>query len=442
MTRNLFFFIYITFFISCNTNQHTINSGQKAFQKSSYENIKIYESDGTSIGPCEPSIFINPTNPKNIVAGSIIDFFHYSDDGGKTWNTERLKSSLGVWGDPCIIADNNGIFYYLHLSDPDGTNWQSENILDRMVIQRSEDGGKTWSDGKGIGKNSPKQQDKEWAAIHPKTNEIYVTWTEFDKYGSSDPNDKTRILFSSSIDKGDTWSEPVPINQYDGNAIDDDETVEGAVPAVDNNGNIYVAWAYDKNIYFDKSIDNGKTWMENDKIVTQQSSGWTFNIPGLDRCNGMPVTCVDNSNSKYSGNIYINWSDQHNGSDDTDIFISKSSDEGDTWSKPLRVNNDETKTHQFLTWMSVDPKTGYIYIVYYDRSKYVGNQTDVILSVSKDGGESFESKTISESPFNPNGVSFFGDYNNISAFDGLIRPIWTRYEDNKLSIWTSLIEDK
>ena len=441
MTHKLFLIIaFVLSLTQC--NQKTLVKEQKTFQNISHENVKIYESDIHSVGPCEPSIYINPVDPENIVVGSVINFYHYSSDAGKTWETDRLSSSLGVWGDPCIVADNNGDFYYFHLSDPEGTNWKSEKILDRMVVQRSEDGGKTWNDGSYFGKNHPKKQDKEWAVVNHLTNEIYVTWTEFDKYNSPDPEHKSRILFSSSNDKGETWSNAIAINQFDGNAEDDDETVEGAVPAVDNNGHIYVAWAYDSKIYFDKSTDNGKTWLAKDKIVSDQPGGWTFDVPGLNRCNGMPVTCVDNSKSEHSGTIYVNWSDQRNGTDNTDIFISKSTDKGETWSKPIQVNNDKTETHQFLTWMSVDPKTGYIYVIYYDRSAYDDTQTDVVLSVSYDGGESFTGKTISESPFIPNPRKFFGDYNNIHALNGMIRPAWTRYENERLSIWTALIEDK
>ncbi len=442
MNKNIIFLFLATFFFSCTSHQKLVEKKQKAFQNSTYKNIKIYEAQDNRIGPCEPSIFINPKNPQNVVAGSVINFYHVSFDGGNTWKTSELKSSLGVWGDPCIVADNDGTFYYFHLSDPDGTNWRSENILDRIVIQRSEDGGKTWNNGSGTEKNSPKQQDKEWATTNPKTNEIYVTWTEFDKYGSENPADKSRILFSSSSDKGETWSKPIAINQFEGNCKDDDETTEGAVPAVDNNGNIYVAWSFDSKIYFDRSTDDGKTWLAKDIIIASQPEGWSHDIPGIGRCNGFPVTGVDNSNSKYSGTIYVNWTDQRNGTDNTDVFIAKSTDGGNTWSKPKRVNTDATKTHQFLTWMSVDAKTGYIYVVYYDRSNYSNTQTDVVLSVSYDGGETFISKTISEAPFTPSETTFFGDYNNIHALDGTIRPIWTRYENGKLSIWTAIIEDK
>jgi hypothetical protein len=32
-----------------------------------------------------------------------------------------------------------------------------------------------------------------------------------------------------------------------------------------------------------------------------------------------------------------------------------------------------------------------------------------------------------------------GDYNNISAYNGMVRPIWTELHDGKLSVWTALL---
>lgn len=434
--------ILIILFSSCNVQKPIVNKSLSTKEKI-YKNVKIYEQASRGqMGPCEPSIYINPKNVNNIVAGSVIDYVHHSFDGGETWETKQLKSEFGIWGDPCITADYKGNFYYFHLSDPEGTNWSSKQVLDRMVVQKSADGGKTWSSGSSIGKHEyPKQQDKEWATVNPFNNEIYLTWTEFDKYGSKLEKDKSRILFSKSTDEGKTWSNTITLSELEGNAIDDSKTVEGAVPAVGVDGEIYVSWSYNDNIYFDKSTDGGKTWLEKDIIASIQPRGWSFDVPDLTRVNGMPITCVDISKSKHKGTIYINFSDQRNGTDDTDIFIVKSIDKGNTWSKPLRVNTDKTKTHQFLTWMSVDPKTGFIYIVYYDRSKYKDTQTDVVLAISKDGGNSFENKTISEKPFTPSSRVFFGDYNNIHAYNGIIRPIWTAYYDKKLSIFTCLIEE-
>jgi hypothetical protein len=118
----------------------------------------------------------------------------------------------------------------------------------------------------------------------------------------------------------------------------------------------------------------------------------------------------------------------------------RSTDYGETWSEPVRVNDDPPGKHQFFTWMAVDPVTGGIYIVFYDRRAHADNQTDVFLAASFDGGSTFENVRISEKPFTPNPTVFFGDYNNISVNGGVIRPIWTRMDGNRTSIWTALID--
>ena len=192
----------------------------------------------------------------------------------------------------------------------------------------------------------------------------------------------------------------------------------------------------------DKSKDGGATWLEKDKVVIDLFGGWALDIPGISRCNGMPVLGIDRSDSKYSGNLYVNWSDQMNGADDTDIWLTKSSDGGNTWSDRIRVNDDAAGKHQFFTWMDVDPITGNIYVVFYDRRAYDDNQTDVYLAYSTDGGDSFTNVKISETPFTPTLGVFFGDYNDISAYDGMVRPIWTRLSDGKLSVWTALVNMK
>jgi hypothetical protein len=135
----------------------------------------------------------------------------------------------------------------------------------------------------------------------------------------------------------------------------------------------------------------------------------------------------------------VNWSDQRNGTDDTDVWIMKSNDGGATWSAPVRVNDDAGKAHQFFNWMAVDPVTGYVYVVFYDRRGLEGNATHVYVACSKDGGATFENRRVSETPFTPEAGIFFGDYNNIAAHGGMVRPIWTRFENGKLSVWTALL---
>ncbi len=388
--------------------------------------------------PEEPSMAINPINPLQMVVGANITKYCYSNDGGYNWNEGELSSSFGVWGDPTIVVDTNGSFYFFHLSG----NYTDSNWLDRIVCQKSVNGGQTWSDGTFLGNFSPKQQDKQWSVVDPKTNAIYITWTQFDKYDSHVHTDSSNILFSKSTDGGLNWSVAKRINQFAGDCLDGDSTVEGAFPAVGPNGELYVSWAGPAGIRFDRSLDGGDTWLENDILINDMPGGWDMAIPGLNRSNGLPVINCDRSNSVNKGTIYVNWADQRNGSFDTDIWLSKSTDGGNTWSVAKRVNDDPAGKQQFLSWMTIDQLNGNLYFVFYDRRNEVGNNnsTEVYMAVSKDGGEHFLNFKISESPFIPNPNIFFGDYNNIVAHNNIIRPIWTRLENDSISIWTAIID--
>ncbi len=419
-----------------------------SFSSLKSQNIVIDKSGS----PNEPSIVVNPNNPNQLVAGSNITNCYYSDDSGITWKKINLNSTYGVWGDPCVVSDKFGDFYFFHLSNPSDGNW-----VDRIVCQKSVDGGKTWNNGSFAGLNGTKVQDKHWVSIDKKNNFIYTTWTQFDVYESKDPKDSSRIMFSHSEDAGVSWSAAQRISQTAGDCVDDDYTVEGAVPAVGPDGQIYVSWAGRKTdgslaIMFDKSIDKGKSWLKNDIFIADFPGGWTYDIPGIYRANGMPVTLCDTSGGPNHGTIYVNWSDQKNcktdtdvwisksinrGKTDTDVWLSKSTDQGETWSKPLKVNDDLPGKHQFFNWIAIDPVTGFLYVVFYDRRNYNDNQTDVYIAYSTDGGETFINKKISDKPFLPSKIAFFGDYSNITAFNGMVYPIWTRADGYILSILTA-----
>ncbi len=406
-----------------------------------FKNIKLAEQVDGIYPPLEPSIAINKKNPKNIVAGVVLDRSIYTHDGGETWAETKLESPYGVYGDPAVISDAKGHIYFFHLADPSKEGRSNDAWLDRIVSQKSTDGGKSWSAGESIGNNPPKDQDKQWPAVHPRKQYIYTTWTQFDKYGLKDPNCHSNIMFSMSTNAGKKWTKAIQINQNPGDCVDDDNTTEGAVPAVDENGRVYVAWANQGNIYFDRSFDGGITWLTNDLLIAKQQAGWSMDIPGISRCNGMPVLMIDQSKGRFHGSLYLVWADQSNGNDDTDIWFMKSTNQGDLWTKPMRINQDAPGKHQFLPWMTVDQGTGYIYIVYYDRRAYDDLQTDVYLAYSTDGGSTFQEAKISESPFIPTDSKFFGDYNNIDAHKGVIAPIWTRMDDGRTSVWTSIITD-
>ncbi|MGB4850324.1 MAG: T9SS type A sorting domain-containing protein [Saprospiraceae bacterium] len=393
------------------------------------QNVMISNEDF----PNEPSIMMDPKHPNVLIGAANLNNYYISLDTGNTWTKHHLSSSFGVWGDPTISVDTAGIFYFFHLSNPSDGHW-----IDRIVCQKTNDNGQSWTDGSFTGLNDTKAQDKQWCAIDRANNNIYITWTQFDQYGSSSPSDSSIILFSKSLDGGDHWSVPKRINKIAGDCLDSDNTVEGAVPAVGPNGEIYVGWAGPLGLTFNKSTDQGLTWLDNEIVVNSIPGGWDYNINGLQRCNGLPITACDLSSGPNRGTIYINWTDQRNGATNTDVLLTKSTDGGNTWSSPVKVNDDFSNHNQFLTWMTIDQTTGFLYFVFYDRRNYVGDSTDVFVAVSMDGGNTFINRKISESPFVPTNQVFFGDYNNITAANGIIRPIWTRLNNGSLSIWTDI----
>jgi Secretion system C-terminal sorting domain/BNR/Asp-box repeat len=417
MKRRFYMAIIALFFYEIITAQHP--------------NIVIDNSGNAD----EPSICIDPRNPNRIVAGSNIANVYYSSDAGKTWTKKTQQSSYGVYGDPVIICDTAGAFYHFHLSNPPTGSW-----IDRIVGQKSTDGGKTWNDGAFMGKDGTKNQDKHWISVDHRTNTLYCTWTQFDKYESRLPQDSSHILFSKSTDGGASWSAAKRIDAQGGDCLDDDNTVEGAVPCVGTNGEVYVAWAGPTGLVFNRSLDGGATWLPRERKIADIGGGWTYDISGIYRANGLPFTACDTSQSPRRGTIYVNWSDQKNGANNTDIWLTKSTDGGVTWSPQKRVNDDNSNRQQFFTSMTIDQKTGWLWFIFYDRRNSAGDDTDVYMALSKDGGETFQNFKVSEQAFSPRSTTFFGDYTHVSAQNNVVRPIWTAMNaQGQKTIYTALV---
>lgn len=388
--------------------------------------------------PRETAIAINPKNTNELVAGANVDNQYFSLDAGRTWTARRLSSPHRVWGDPCVVVDTTGAFYYFHLSNP-ATGGVGFPFIDRLQVQRAASAGAPFALRSFFALRPPKQQDKPWATVDRRTNVIHVTWTEFDAYGSTTPGDSSRILYSRSADQGLTWSDPQNIGRQ-GDAEDENKTVEGATPAIGPAGEVYVTWTGPRGIVFNRSLDGGRTWLPRERPVAAQPGGWAFPVAGLDRGNGLPITACDLSRGPHRGTLYVNWTDQRNGPTDTDVWLSRSLDGGLTWGPAQRVNNDPPGRQQFLTWMTVDQATGYVWLVWYDRRNYPDERTDVYGARSTDGGATFQNFRFSQTPFTPRDDVFFGDYLNITAHNNVVRPCWMRMDGRLTSVWTALTD--
>jgi hypothetical protein len=394
----------------------------------------------------EPSISQSAKNPIEYVVGCNLDAAFHSVDGGINWDYDTLGCEKYNWGDPCIVSNTKGDFFFFHLQKADNAN--EESRLEKIVCQKYNPLRNDWIPIGYIACDSPKSMDKEWACVDtfansPYKNRIYLGWTLMDEFESNKRKDSSNIYFSYSDNGGKDWAKSVKISQLPGNCEDKNSTTSGTNIYVGLNGTLYLTWANRKKIYFDRSFDGGKTWLAKDVEVAKEPNGWYYEVPGLSRAIGFPTMSCDVSQSAYRGNLYISWSDQRNGKTDTDVFLVVSKDSGSTWTKPIKVNDDGLEIHNFMSSMTTDPATGYIYVVFYDRRRYKNNNlTDVYLAISKDGGNSFENIKINRHPFMPVTKGFLGDYISITAKNGIVRPAWMQMNVlGKTYLYTAIIDD-
>lgn len=393
-----------------------------------HQNVIIGEPLGYAY-PAEASVIINPANTDEILVAAMGNWYYTSTDGGYSWTDGQLQSSWGVQADPVALVDNDGRFYYLHLPD----------VIERVVCHRRDNISAPWSVESSAAYNGTHEVDKEWAVYDPVNDKIYLSWTYFDTWGSSNPNDSSCIYLSWTESGGESWFDPVRISDQKGNAQGGPYSMHGSYPTTGPNGEVYITWWGPEGLMFDRSLDGGLNWLTQDINITNQHINWIYNIPGINLGVSFPIIACDRSGGSNNGNIYICWADQRNGYNDTDVFIVKSEDGGLSWSSPFRVNDDPPDKHQFFPFLTIDQATGKVWLVFFDRRNHYGTNTDVYMAVSDDGGENFTNFKVSETPFVPFTTVWFGHYIALAAEDDVVLPVWNRMDDGISTIMGAIV---
>lgn len=136
----------------------------------------------------------------------------------------------------------------------------------------------------------------------------HATWTQFDRYKSKSKTDISVIYYSKS-EEGKPWGSPKQLNTFSGDCFDGDSTVKGPTPCVGPSGIVYVAWASPKGLAFQRSLDTGRTWLKEEKLINPIKGGWACTVDGI-KTSGLPHMACDLSNSEFRGRVYICWSDE------------------------------------------------------------------------------------------------------------------------------------
>lgn len=419
-------------------------------------------TDDAALRPAEASIAINPANTDHLVAVSlqgmrpgspvrISNFSYTSIDGGRTWRTVAAPNAHErVHGDDAVTIAGDGVIYHSYIAF-DGIRVPRPDRASSGIFVRTSRDGMSWTEPVPVVDHVNTAipfEDKPWVCVDdayesPHRGNVYVAWTRFDVYGSERPEDTSHIWFARSRDGARTFTPPVRVSEAPGDARDSDGTVEGVVPSVGVNGEVYLAWAGPAGIVFDRSLDGGYTFGV-DKVVTPMPGGWDIPLPGITRHNGMPVTAVDHSRGPNRGAVYLNWIDERNG--DADVFVASSRDRGDTWAAPVRVNDDPkgNRRPQLFTWMAVDPSDGSVNVVFLDRRDTEGTHNAVTVARSTDGGKTFANHRVDRPPFPSNDRVFYGDYLGIDAHGGRVAVIYPVLVDGpqQLALETAVFDFK
>jgi photosystem II stability/assembly factor-like uncharacterized protein len=379
----------------------------------------------------EPAIAVSAANPQQAFAAyqahaSVV----YTQDGGATWNTAAGTPSTDykVSGDVVAAYDKHGAAILCYIAfDKLGTEnyWARGATRNGIFIRRSADGGATWDKQEHAVIAQPTKpgipfEDKPGMTADDTDSKyagnLYVGWTEF-------RIDESVILFSRSSDGGVSWSAPIDISTHHGLPRDDNGAVEGFSAAVGADGSVYAVWADGDSLAFAVSHDGAKSFAPSRKII--DTAPLYFDMQGLERANGFPQLAIDTRHGKH-GRLYVTWSDYRTG--DVGVYLAVSDDEGKSWSKALRVNSnpEHDGTDQFFQWLAVDPVTGAVNVIFYDRRTDTNNRdTTVSLARSTDQGASFTNYGWTRTPFVSTSYEFLGDYIGIASLNNKVYGTWT-----------------
>ncbi len=396
----------------------------------------------------EPAIAIDPNDPLHLVAagndyGGFNDDawvgYYVSWDGGKTWSRDLIPGYLGgpisqltgyrAAGDPVVCFDSasnvyiSGICFKRPINpfNPLGFGFNVGRD-DGIFVAKSTDGGITFDQVRIVMpalSSTISFHDKEWMAVDLNNGNVYVIWVVFTAFSMAN------VLFSRSTDGGNRFSRLTVISEYRTGELNS----QGSTIQVTPDGTVHVAWIdfNEMAVRYCYSTDQGQSFS------TPQSICDVEEIPRDDlpncgyRTPTLLMSAVDLSDTNTSGNLYITWNDYRYG--DADILLIHSKDGGNTWSEPIRVNNDTMNNNkdQFFSAVAVSPQ-GYVHLIYYDRRNDENNTLlEIYYALSKDGGDNFtfQANMTTES-FDGNNAphAFIGDYIGVTVSNTTAYGIW------------------
>lgn len=367
----------------------------------------------------EPSMAIDPTNPQRIVIGwrqfdTIANGFRqagvaYSTNGGATWTSPGVIDPGVFRSDPVLDVNSNGVFYYSSLTS-DGKNFE-------VAMFRSLNGGMTWLPGvPAFG------GDKQWFSVDRTggagTGHLYQHWS----YSASCcfPADFTRSTNNAASFES-PLSIPDPKFQFGTTTIGPDGTFYVVGSDYGFGGHAIARSKNAKNVAITPTFD----------LVTGVDLGGYTAFGGVNPIGLLGQTWIasDHSMGPTRGTLYVLSTVVNEQSPNaTDVHIVRSVDGGATWSRRVRVNDDESSgAWHWFGAISVAPN-GRVDATWFDTRNDPSDPSDPVFSElffasSFDQGRTWKPGIAVSPPFNhylgyPQGSEKLGDYTHMISDNG------------------------
>jgi len=398
-----------------------------------------------TISQFEPIITVSPLNPL-VMFCSCNSFNTYrspqnsegifvTTNGGLNWFGSDMCNGQNINnhnGDPGIAIDKNGRFLLKHIG------YQPYAVL----AHYSTDMGSNWSTNVVLSQNQPPEDKGAMITDNNSTSPYYGrTYITGVNYQIPYP-----VLFSYTTNGGTSWSSysSIPNSAADRNSggelaigrlgqVYDIWAVDSGSPP-----------GTEKYASFGRSTDGGVSWSTTLNVFNMHGIGMLYTNWNI-FVNGIPKIVVDLSGGSRDGWLYV-VTNEYNLSpagSDFDIIFHRSTNGGTTWSPGIRVNQDALNNGkvQLFPAICVD-STGTMDIIYYDNRNTTSDSLQVFMSRSSDGGNTWYDQKISDRTFKPVAAYQYhmGDFIDIVAARNKLFPVWMANYTGIFQIWTTIMD--
>lgn len=373
----------------------------------------------------ETTIAIDPSNPNRVfMASNELSVTGmaaaYSTNGGTSWNLRTFATGGDITaanGDPSAAFDMFGNLWLTYLS-ASGIN---------TLVARSVDGGATFTN---------------FATVGTGNDQCSITTGPSNTAGRA----LVAVMFNDNGGENVSYldvSAAGPIGTFTTAVLvpSSNSGITGNFGDITIGPNGKVAVAYVNSGSGATGTDNVFFNLDPDGIgplgFGARTTATATNVSAFDVVPAQPSRSFDaepdlewdSSGGPNNGRLYLLYTDELvNESNNTEIYLRYSDNNGTSWTAPVRVNDDVGTRSQFLPRMDIDQTTGYLAFSWYDARNDASNiQAEYWATTSFDGGKTFQPNIkISGGKSNATGGSSFdyGDYSDISYTNGRFIAAW------------------